>query len=199
MTTAKHVGIVFLTAILTAIVLIAFCYPAGERIGHVPANVIPVGYPVAKVEPLQASALALPDIATLTHISTPVADPWTPEAYLPADDLCIALVVFAEARGESYLGQAVVASTVRTRAILQGVSECDVVQAYGQYVMTEDPWLTDRVEWNQSASAAIEVSDGSPSFGPCDGATHFHAKSVYPAWARRMTHICDVGNHSFYK
>lgn len=117
-------------------------------------------------------------------------------------DECVALAVFTEARGEPELGQAAVAQTVVNRAKRLGIGACDVVTGLSQYVGVErlqrDPWLIDQVAWDRALRISTEVAAGSFATGSCRSATHFHADTVQPAWAKSLRQVCRVGGHTFY-
>lgn len=136
---------------------------------------------------------------TLSGIALPDTEYAPVEATAPADVLCVALAVFTESRGESTLGQALVASTAWNRANATGVDACDVVSASNQYHVTlsADPWLIDNEAWERSVAIAESVRSGDYDVASCYGATGFHSTSVDPKWGMKVA--CKVGNHIFYR
>lgn len=112
---------------------------------------------------------------------------------------CVALVVFSESRGESYLGQAAVAGTVVGRSQRLSVDTCAIVSASGQYVLPRDPWLTDKNAWAKAVDVAESVMIGSYDLATCAGATHFHKVGEHPYWSKKFTFVCQVGGHLFYR
>jgi spore germination cell wall hydrolase CwlJ-like protein len=117
-----------------------------------------------------------------------------------AEARCVALTVFAESRSESYLGQAAVAGTAVERARrLGGANVCDVVQAAGQYVLSRDPWLTDKNAWAKAVDVAESVISGDYDLSVCAGATHFHNVKETPYWSRKFPVACRVDSHIFYR
>ena len=114
---------------------------------------------------------------------------------------CIALTVFIEARGESTLGQALVASSVVNRARSLGIDECSVVSASGQYhsTLSADPWMIDADSWSRSVEIARIVRSDEYDLASCRGVTHFHAHSVTPHWASKLNYACKVDGHTYYR
>jgi spore germination cell wall hydrolase CwlJ-like protein len=117
------------------------------------------------------------------------------------DVLCVALVVFGESRGESYLGQAAVAHTVWQRATEHGGDACNAAQAPSQYQFTlsADPWLIDNAAWERAVRIAEEVRSDDYDLAQCSGARYFHARHVSPSWANKREFACEVDNHVFYR
>lgn len=114
---------------------------------------------------------------------------------------CIALAVFGEARGESYLGQAAVAQTVLNRASRAAQTPCDAVTDPAQYQaverMRDDPWAVDAVAWQRALEVASVVASGDYDTGSCSTATEFHSGEP-PSWAVKHRLVCRIGAHRFY-
>jgi len=119
---------------------------------------------------------------------------------------CLALTVFAEARGESWLGQAAVAQTVINRAVADGEGVCDVIAAPGQFNGIDDwpfprlPHEIDAPAWEVAQQVADAVIEGDYVVSPpaCASATYFYRSDIrIPGWARGMDVVCKVGNHIF--
>lgn len=137
-------------------------------------------------------ATAIPPMPT---IELPPA--WVPE---PAVN-CIAIAVFAESRGESALGQALVAATVVNRARSLSIDECSVISASGQYhaTLSADPWLIDAAAWRRSLDIAQIVRNDEYDMASCAGVTHFHHNDVNPHWSSTLNYACKVGDHTYYR
>jgi len=120
----------------------------------------------------------------------------------PTRDLfCIALNIYHEARGESYMGQLAVAHVVLNRSHDPRFpsSVCAVVrQAYAfSWVETRFFPKSDKA-WDFAitvARVAFEDRDSDPTMG----ATHYHHVSVHPVWVKQMTRIARIGDHIFYR
>lgn len=123
-----------------------------------------------------------------------------------ADVACIALAVFAEARGEPFDGQALVADVVLNRAESEQRSACDIVQAEGQFAVADwplprRPWRIDPAAWQRAIVVAQAVASGDYYIPPpCQGATFFWRKDgAAPAWAGASVRLlCEVGDHAFF-
>lgn len=113
---------------------------------------------------------------------------------------CVALAVFAEARGESVLGQAAVAHTVLQRVAKTRSHPCDIV-ASNQYVIIQpkDPWLIDQRAWSRAVDISEAVISGDYDLASCHGATHFHNRREKPYWTRYLEFKCTVDAHDFYR
>jgi spore germination cell wall hydrolase CwlJ-like protein len=119
---------------------------------------------------------------------------------------CIALAVFAEARGESWLGQALVVQTIRNRMSHDGwpSDPCEVVLQLQQFHGLRDwplprrPWDIDDAAWRQALQVTDAVMLGDYQIAPpaCERVTHFYA-GAEPAWAADMDASCRVGGHTF--
>lgn len=94
---------------------------------------------------------------------------------------CIRKVVYAEARGESKLGQRAVAHVILNRARSSSRTVCVVVSQPGQFRFRNAP-----------------KSFNMPKLGkdPTNGATHFRTKDM-PVWLGLKKKI-RIGNHTFY-
>lgn len=136
------------------------------------------------------------------YIPPPIVIPdYTPPVVEVPEVNCIALTVFIEARGESTLGQALVASSVVNRARSLGIDECSVVTAAGQYhsTLSADPWLIDADSWRRSLDIARIVRSDEYDLASCRGVTHFHANSVEPHWSSKLNYACKVDGHTYYR
>ena len=101
-------------------------------------------------------------------------------------------VVAAEARGESFEGQAAVAEVIYNRCMNRGQSVEQVIWADKQFAY---PYGGEISQDTKEAVAAVfdyELLN-------LDGAEYFHADYVTPNWAEDMEEVCRIGGHIFYK
>lgn len=101
-------------------------------------------------------------------------------------------VVAAEARGESFEGQAALAEVIYNRCINRGQSVEQVIWADKQFAY---PYGGEISQDTKEAVAAVfdyELLN-------LDGAEYFHADYVMPYWAADMEEVCRIGGHIFYK
>lgn len=101
-------------------------------------------------------------------------------------------VVAAEARGESFEGQAAVAEVIYNRCMNRGQSVEQVIWADKQFAY---PYGGEISQDTKEAVAAVfdyELLN-------LDGAEYFHADYVTPSWAEDMEKVCQIGGHIFYK
>lgn len=101
-------------------------------------------------------------------------------------------VVAAEARGESFEGQAAVAEVIYNRCMNRGQSVEQVIWADKQFAY---PYGGEISQDTKEAVAAVfdyELLN-------LDGAEYFHADYVLPSWAEDMEKVCQIGGHIFYK
>lgn len=101
-------------------------------------------------------------------------------------------VVAAEARGESFEGQAAVAEVIYNRCMNRGQSVEQVIWADKQFAY---PYGGEISQDTKEAVAAVFDYE----LLSLDGAEYFHADYVLPSWAEDMEKVCQIGNHIFYK
>lgn len=101
-------------------------------------------------------------------------------------------VVAAEARGESFEGQAAVAEVIYNRCINRGQSVEQVIWADKQFA---HPYGGEISQDTKEAVAAVFDYE----LLSLDGAEYFHADYVLPSWAEDMEKVCQIGGHIFYK
>ena len=125
-------------------------------------------------------------------------------------DVYLAKTIWGEARGEGLHGMQAVANVVMNRvnaASWYGASIKDVVLKPYQFSCwnANDPNRAkiDRLSIEDlAASGALNVARQVISGQLKDitgGATNYHATSVNPSWAAKMTKTVQIGNHVFYK
>lgn len=116
---------------------------------------------------------------------------------------CVALAVYKESTGESFLGQVAVAEVIRNRVYDRMKSPCEVVSEEHQfdgitkYVVGSKPWVKDPVNWIKAMIAAELVFEYKASIPQCEVPTYFFRSEVNKEWTRRVVHTCRVGDHIF--
>jgi spore germination cell wall hydrolase CwlJ-like protein len=111
---------------------------------------------------------------------------------------CLALVVYTEARGESYQGQVMVAEVVINRVDHDSYPDnvCGVAFQKRQFSgMTSDISIDEPEAWDTAVSVAFSVMEG---YATGTKATHFHTNSASPVWASKLERLDTVGGHTFY-
>ena len=125
-------------------------------------------------------------------------------------DLCVAVTLYHEARGESLRGQRAVASVILTRARVRGRwgdTICDVVHPtqftfyHGASCLSGGtctlPAVDDPAAWARAVRLTREMRAAGP-LDALDGADHYHSHAVSPDWADAMPRVATIGNHVFY-
>jgi spore germination cell wall hydrolase CwlJ-like protein len=117
---------------------------------------------------------------------------------------CITSTVYGEARGESEIGQALVAQTILNRVAdpRYPSTACAVVaqpKQFAGYQAAFPKTAAQRDAWELAKQITDAVQAGNFRVGSCGRATHFHEASVTPAWAPRLRRLCRVDNHIFYQ
>jgi len=120
---------------------------------------------------------------------------------------CLATTIYHEARGEPYDGQVAVAEVVLNRVAdprFPG-NVCDVVREdkgsgardcqFSFYCDGKSDKPAEMLAWNIAISVAETAGRGEVLE---HGALFYHAESVNPSWASRMTTVGQVGSHVFY-
>jgi len=121
----------------------------------------------------------------------------------PEQHKCMSLNIYHEARGERVEGQIAVAQVTINRQEDKRWPDsiCGVVYQDKQFSWThmiEDHSPKDFKAWNKAQVIARDVMIGNVE-DPTQGATHYHANWVNPAWADsyRLTKV--IGVHLFYE
>jgi len=117
----------------------------------------------------------------------------------------LALNAYHEARGESTAGQMAVCHVVMNRVLTRGKPIRDIILAPDQFSWTigVNPEMIpfhDMASFRKCLIAAATCLK-ERSFGHClQGADHyFNPNVVLPSWAKSMTFVKTIGNHSFYR
>jgi spore germination cell wall hydrolase CwlJ-like protein len=125
--------------------------------------------------------------------------------------VCLALNDYFEARGESMRGRVAVAQVVLNRARDERFPRdiCKVVtqNLSGQKFACQFSWTCDGrsdepqdlAAWRQSLILAIALTRVTNGISdPTEGSLWYHADSVHPGWASRLSEVVSIGGHTFY-
>jgi N-acetylmuramoyl-L-alanine amidase len=132
--------------------------------------------------------------------------------------MCMALNMYHEAKNQSMLGQIAVGQVVMNRVEDKRFPDnvCDVVTEAVTYKGTDKPVLHkcqfswycdgqkdepdfDSKEWWDAKEYASIVLSGTIMLDVTEGATHYHATYVRPAWAKTKTKTTRIDRHIFYR
>ena len=113
------------------------------------------------------------------------------------DKICLAEVMYREARGEPYRGKLAVAQVVLNRLHYREYPDtvCEVIFQKNQF-----QWVKKFKGFEapkEFFTVASTVLSGKHEMRWLK-ATHFHATYVHPKWYK-LTKITKIGNHIFYK
>lgn len=116
------------------------------------------------------------------------------------DVVCLAKVIYYEARGEPRKGKLAVAKVTLNRLNSGKFADtvCDVVYQPGQYSWVKKPQkIRDLKAWSES----VELAKYAISTGVAElqhfPALYFHNVQVKPAWRKRRV-VARIGRHIFY-
>ena len=116
--------------------------------------------------------------------------------------LCLAAALYFEARSEPVDAQAAVAAVVleRVESPRWPDTVCEVVFQPRQFSAFNRgvPALQEPVGWEASILVAAAILADPEGTVPIRGATHYHAVSVQPYWARHYRFLGRHGDHLFY-
>ena len=132
--------------------------------------------------------------------------------------MCMALNIYHEANNQSMLGQIAVGQVVMNRVADSRFPDnvCDVVTQAVTYKGTDKPvlhkcqfsWFCDgkkdepkydSKEWRYAQEYASIVLSHTIVLDVTEGATHYHATYVRPAWAKTKTKTTRIDRHIFYR
>ena len=131
--------------------------------------------------------------------------------------MCMAANIYFEAKNESKLGQFAVAQVVMNRMYDHRYPDtvCDVVKQgltykNGKVVLgkCQFSWYCDgksdqpnmkSKQWENAIRYASIVMSETINIDVTDGATHYHATYVRPAWAKTKTRTTRIDRHIFYR
>jgi len=119
---------------------------------------------------------------------------------------CLAANIYHEARGESLLGQYMVAYVTMNRVHSDRFPNtiCAVVKQSKQFSWFKkgkSKFPKDRESWTKACSVATKFILNMPisRVDMTEGALYYHATYVRPVWRLRKTYIGRVGNHLYYR
>ena len=132
--------------------------------------------------------------------------------------MCLALNTYHEAKNQSMIGQVATAQVVMNRVADSRYpnSVCEVVKQGPKYKGSDVPvrhkcqfsWFCDgksdepkrdSKEWFKAQDYARIVLSGRIALDVTEGATHYHATYVRPAWAKTKTRTTRIERHIFYR
>ena len=137
--------------------------------------------------------------------------------------VCLALNTYHEAKNQSMIGQVATAQVVMNRVADSRFPNtvCEVVKQGPTRPSWEDPnkeypirnrcqfsWYCDgksdeprrdSKEWRRAQDYARIVLSGRIVLDVTEGATHYHATYVRPAWAKTKTRTTRIESHIFYR
>ena len=132
--------------------------------------------------------------------------------------MCMAFNIYHEANNQSMLGQIAVGQVVMNRVEDSRFPDtvCEVVKQAVTYKGTDKPVLHkcqfswycdgkkdepnyDSKSWSKALKYAVVVLGGDITLDFTDGATHYHATNVRPAWAKTKTRTTRIDRHIFYR
>ena len=132
--------------------------------------------------------------------------------------MCLALNTYHEAKNQSMIGQVATAQVVMNRVADSRYPNtvCEVVKQGPKYKGSDVPvrhkcqfsWFCDgksdeprkdSKEWRMAQEYARIVLSGRIVLDVTEGATHYHATYVKPAWAKAKTRTTRIESHIFYR
>ena len=132
--------------------------------------------------------------------------------------MCLALNTYHEAKNQSMVGQVATAQVVMNRVADSRYPNtvCEVVKQGPKYKGSDVPvrhkcqfsWFCDgksdepkrdSKEWFKAQDYARIVLSGRIALDVTEGATHYHATYVRPAWAKTKTRTTRIESHIFYR
>ena len=132
--------------------------------------------------------------------------------------MCLALNTYHEAKNQSMIGQVATAQVVMNRVADSRYPNtvCEVVKQGPKYKGSDVPvrhkcqfsWFCDgksdeprrdSKEWRMAQEYARIVLSGRIVLDVTEGATHYHATYVRPAWAKTKTRTTRIESHIFYR
>ena len=144
-------------------------------------------------------------------LATPALRKYSQDMILETAILCLAINIYHEARSEMIPGQYAVANVTMNRAgdkrrVCDTVTEPKqfswtntlTTRKHGHVVLKREGYPKDEVAWDRAQRIA-KVVLRNPNLDFTNGATHYHATYVNPAWSRSLEKTKRLGTHIFYK
>lgn len=124
--------------------------------------------------------------------------------------MCLAVNVYFEARSDSMEGQYAVAHVVMNRVQSNRFPNdvCSVVTQQRKGRTCQFSWYCDgksdqpnmkSKQWGNAIRYASIVMSETINIDVTDGATHYHATYVRPAWRKTKTRTTRIDRHIFYR
>ena len=122
---------------------------------------------------------------------------------------CLTEALYFEARGENRVGQVSVADVILNRVdspsypdsvctvVHQGENELKGCQ-FSSFCDGKVERVSDLKAFEELGKVAWAMIEGRPRV-LIDRATHYHAISVSPRWAKQLVRTARIGNHIFYR
>lgn len=159
-------------------------------------------------------ALIIISMPTFTQAREPSVQLFTQAEY--PQHYCLALNIYFEARGSSLADRAAVANVVMNRVNDRRYPDtiCGVVQQgnrdsngnmvknqcqFSWYCDGNSDVPTDIDMWVESQMLAWYMIEDGKYRGLTEGATHYHATYVKPAWRHDLQLVGRIGEHIFYR
>lgn len=112
--------------------------------------------------------------------------------------ICLATVIYLEARGETFKGQQAIGHVVFNRAKKLNKPICVVAKQPKQFAYYNLLWKQRQTtQYTQAYTIATNIL-GSKSINPIGRSTFFHADYVNPYWAKNKIIYRKIGKHVFY-
>jgi len=117
-------------------------------------------------------------------------------------EMCLALALYHEARGEPHSGQMMVAKVIVNRMESKKFPSnmCDVIMQPRQFSFVRKGSVSvprDKEAWVISKTLAQEIIND-PNVLPYTSADHYHTTKVRPVWRKSLYRIVRIGKHVFY-
>lgn len=110
--------------------------------------------------------------------------------------LCLATVIYLEARSEPVHGQRWVADVVTMRAAKSRRSVCEVAAEPGQFAFRVDLRPAEIAAWKTALMVAeVALEEGPEPNGP----THFHKTTIRPDWTHGAVFFGRIKDHLFWR
>jgi N-acetylmuramoyl-L-alanine amidase len=150
----------------------------------------------------QSRGLRIDGIAGPQTIRALLGNTSVSRGYSSRDVELLAKLIYAEARGESYIGQVAVGATVLNRVkspaypnTIPGVI-FQVVDGYYQYCSVRDG----QIYLTPNATARKAARDALAGWDPTGGAlTFYNPRNTTNIWVRSRPYCTTIGNHVFVK
>lgn len=128
---------------------------------------------------------------------------------MAAEEACLAVAIYFEARSESEIGQKAIAKVIMNRVKNPAYPNtvCGVVYQNAdrrsgcQFSFACDGQPDEPKPgpaWSRAKQIAAEAMRGDLSIAEIKGATHYHADYVNPRWSGMLKRLGKIGRHIFY-